>query len=54
MLKRFQMEDCKPMSTPMAIGCKLSKEYESKMDKKLYRSMIDKLLYVTVSRPDVM
>ena len=30
MLKRFQMEDYKPMSTPMVTGCKLSKEDESK------------------------
>ena len=30
MLKKFQMEDCKPMSTPMITSCKLSKEDESK------------------------
>lgn len=55
MLKRFQMEDCKPTSTPMVIGSKLSKEYESKeVDQKLYRSMIGSLLYVTTLRLDVM
>ena len=47
--------DCKPVSTPMTTGCKLSKDDESKeVDQKLYRSMIGNLLYVTTSRPDVM
>ena len=49
------MEDCKPMSTPMIISCKLNKEDESKeVDQRLYRSMIGSLLYVTTSRLDVM
>lgn len=26
MLKKFKMEDCKSISNPMKIGCKLSKE----------------------------
>ena len=30
MLKKIQIEDCKPVSTPMITGCKLSKEDESK------------------------
>jgi hypothetical protein len=30
MLKKFEMEDCKPVSTPMVTGCKLRKEDESK------------------------
>ena len=30
MLKKFEMEDYKPISTPMITGCKLSKEDESK------------------------
>ena len=55
MLKKFGMEDCKPVSTPMITGCKLSNDDESKeVDQKLYRSMIGSLLYVTTSRPDVM
>jgi hypothetical protein len=54
MLKRFQLEDCKMVSTPMTVGCKLRKEDESKVvDKKHYRLMIGSLLYVTASRPDV-
>ena len=54
MLKKFHFEDCKPVCTPMIVGCKLSKEDESKtVDPKHYRSMIGSLLYVTASRPDV-
>ena len=55
MLKKFGMVDCKPLSTPMITGCKLSKDDESKeVDQKMYKSMIGSLLYVTTSRPDVM
>jgi hypothetical protein len=52
MLKKFGMEDCKPVSTPMQTSCKLSKDDDSKdADQRLYRSMIGSLLYVTSSRP---
>jgi hypothetical protein len=55
MLKRFRMEDCKPIITPMQTSCKLRKDDDSKStDQRQYRSMIDNLLYVTTSRPDVM
>ena len=55
MLKKFKMEDCKHVSIPMIIGCKLSKEDESEeVDQRLYRSMIGSLQYITASRPNVM
>ena len=55
MLKRFGMEDCKPVITPMQTSCNLSKDYDSKStDQRKYMSMISILLYVTASRPDVM
>jgi hypothetical protein len=55
MLKRFGMEDCKLIITPMQTSCKLSKDDDSKsIDQRQYRSMIDNLLYVTTSRPYVM
>jgi hypothetical protein len=55
MLKRFQMEDSKPMGTPMVNGCKLSKDDDSPdVDQSSYRSMIGSLLYITTSRPDIM
>jgi hypothetical protein len=55
MLKRFGMEDCKPVITPMQTSCKLRKDDDSKStDQRQYKSMIDSLLYVTTSRPYVM
>jgi hypothetical protein len=55
MLKRFGMEYCKPVITPMQTSCKLRKDDDSKStDQRKYRSMIENLLYVTKSRPYVM
>jgi hypothetical protein len=55
MLKRFGMEDCKPIITPMQTSCKLSKDDDSKStDQRQYRSMTGSLLYVTTSRPYAM
>lgn len=53
-LKNFGLEDSKPVETPMVIGCKLSKEDDSKeVNATLYRSMIGKLQYVVHSRPNI-
>ena len=39
MLKKFYMEDCKSMGTPMIIGCKLTKNDDSpNVDQTTYRS----------------
>ena len=55
MLKKFKMEDFKPVKAPMITGCKLRKNDESlEVYHIMYRSMIGSLLYVTTSRPDVM
>ena len=55
MLKRFQMEDCKHVSTPMITGCKLcANDGSANIDQRLYRSMVGSLLYLTASRPDIM
>eukprot|EP00253_Pinus_taeda_P033042 PITA_33042 len=55
MLKRYVMEDCAPMSTPMTTNCKLSKNDDSPpVDSTHYRSMIGALLYLTATRPDIM
>ena len=54
-LKRFVMEYCKLVTTPMQTSCKLRKDDDSKStDQRQYRSIIGNLLYVTTSRPDVM
>ena len=48
------MEDSKPVSTPMIIRHKLSKNDDfDKVNQILYRSMIGKLQYVVHSRPDI-
>eukprot|EP00253_Pinus_taeda_P002567 PITA_02567 len=55
MLKKFKMEDCKPVLTLMVTGCKLSiKNSDKAVDRRLHRFMIGSLLYVTTSRLDVM
>jgi hypothetical protein len=55
MLKSFQMEDFKPMSTPVVTGCKLSKDDDSPViDQSSYRSMIGNLLYIKTYHPGIM
>lgn len=54
MFKKLQMEDCKPICTPMITGWKFNKHYESKeVHLRLCRSIIGNSLYVTTSRLDV-
>lgn len=48
LLKKFGLDDSKPVRTPMVTGCKLSKNDESpRANKSLYRSMVGGLLYLT-------
>ena len=55
MLKKFQMQDCKPVGTLMVTGCKLSNTDDSEnVEQKIYRSMIGSLSYVATTRPNVM
>ena len=55
MINKFQMEDNKPMSTPMVTRCKLSLEDDSpKVDQTMYRSMVRSFLYSTTTRPNIM
>ncbi|GJY33546.1 retrovirus-related pol polyprotein from transposon TNT 1-94 [Tanacetum coccineum] len=55
MLKKFGLEDSKPMKTPMSFDTKLTKDEECKsVDSTKYRGMIGSLLYLTASRPDIM
>lgn len=54
-LKKFQMEDCKPMSIPMNQKEKLCKEDGAdKVDEGYYRSLIGCLTYLTATRPDIL
>ena len=54
-LKKYDMEDSKPVCTPMVIGCSLSSNDESSVvHQPNYRSMIGSLLYLTGARPNIM
>jgi hypothetical protein len=55
LLKRFNMEKCKPIKTPMPTNGHLNlDEGGNPDDQTLYRSMTDSLLYLTASRPNIM
>jgi hypothetical protein len=54
MIKKFGLQDAKPMSTPIGTNDQLGIDASGNMvDQKQYQSMIGSLLYVTASRPDV-
>jgi hypothetical protein len=54
-LKKFNMEECRPTSTPMNQKEKFcKKDGAAKIDEKLYRTLIGCLIYLTATRPDIM
>eukprot|EP00253_Pinus_taeda_P007737 PITA_07737 len=54
-LKKYGMEDAKPVCTPMVTGCSLSANDElAVVHQPTYKSMIVSLLYLTGTRPNVM
>jgi len=54
-LKKFHMEDCKVMSTPMNQKEIFSKDDGTeKVDEAYYRSLIGCLMYLTATRPDIL
>ena len=55
-LKKFEMEHCKPVSTPISAGSKLeiAKEEEECINQQKYQSAMKSLMYLSVStRPDI-
>jgi len=55
LLKKFDMENYKEISTPMATNCYLdSDEKGTHVDQTKYRGLIGSLLYLSASRPDIM
>ena len=49
------MDDCKPISTPIECGIKLSKNDEvRKVDTTLFKSLIWSLWYLTCTTPDIL
>src|ERR1041384_5866103 len=54
-LKKFGMQDCKGIKTPMPTNGQLGPDENGKdYDQKVYRSMIGSLLYICAYRPDIM
>ena len=54
-LKKFHMEDCKAMATPMNSKESLSKDDGAdKVDENYFRSMVGCLMYLTATRPDIL
>jgi hypothetical protein len=54
-LEKFGIDDAKAISTPMGTNENLDSDASGNMvDPKMYRSIIESLLYVTKLRPDVM
>ncbi|GKF39935.1 uncharacterized mitochondrial protein-like protein, partial [Tanacetum coccineum] len=54
-LKKFDFVSVKTVSTPIETNKSLTKDEEAAdVDVHLYRSMIGSLMYLTVSRPDIM
>ncbi|OIT39224.1 putative mitochondrial protein, partial [Nicotiana attenuata] len=54
-LKKFNMEDCKEMGTPMNQKEKLSKnDGADKVEEAYFRSLVSCLMYLTATRPDIL
>jgi len=54
-MKKYGMEDSKPVCNPMVTGCSLSFNDESPtMNQPEYKSMIGSLLYIIGTKPDIM
>jgi hypothetical protein len=54
LLRKFDMGEAKPLSTPMSTTTALDEDKEGEaVDQKEYQSMIGSLLYLTATRPDI-
>ena len=55
LLKKFDMDQCKTINTPISTSCQLEQDCAGKsVDQSKYRGLIGFLLYLTASRPDIM
>jgi hypothetical protein len=54
LMKKFNMAELKPVSTPMSSAASLGPDEDGEaVDQREYRSMINSLLYLTVTQPDI-
>jgi hypothetical protein len=54
LMKMFAMTDAKPVSTPMSTTIALDPDEDGEaVDQREYRIMIDSLLYLTMTRPNI-
>ncbi|KAK2973573.1 hypothetical protein RJ640_030698 [Escallonia rubra] len=54
-LKRFNMENCNPISIPIEVEKKLSRHVkEGPIDQTFFRSLVGSLRYLTCIRPDIL
>ena len=55
-LKRFKMDQSKPMNTPIEVGVNLRKNdgRSEKVDSAYYKQIVGSLMYLTTTRPDIM
>ena len=54
MLAKTNLTEAKPISSPMVTGCKLTKSGSDPLtDPYTYRSVVDALQYVTITRPEI-
>jgi hypothetical protein len=54
LIKKFNMDELKPVSTPMSTTTSLDlEEYGEAVDQWEYRSVVGSLLYLTVTRSDI-
>ncbi|KAH9782617.1 hypothetical protein KPL71_008982 [Citrus sinensis] len=54
-LKKFKMNNCKPISTPVECGVKLSKHDEGEnIYPTFFKSLVGSLRYLTCTRPDIL
>ncbi|KAL9251423.1 Retrovirus-related Pol polyprotein from transposon RE1-like protein [Drosera capensis] len=54
-LKKFNMDRCMPVTTPVECGEKLSKfEDGEKVDPTMFKSLVGSLRYLTCTRPDIL
>ena len=55
LLRKFEMDKCKPISTPFSPSCHLDQDEAGIfIDETKYRRLIGSLLYLTANKPDIM